>query len=226
MISDKRKYRINYLFNKIFKENFSKKLTIDWSNYSKRYEIINNIILSNNYKEYLEIGCFKDETFSRINIEHKVGVDPVSGGTVRLTSDEFFKNNKKKFDIIFIDGLHEYSQVKTDIINSLNSLNSNGVLLLHDCFPLKIRDQMMPRSHQHWNGDTWKALVETRTLPNLDTYTILADEGIGVVFKRKNRNPLHINFKNFKSLKFKDYYNNYEKFMNPVSEDKFFSLFK
>jgi len=87
MISDKRKYRINYLFNKIFKENFSKKLTIDWSNYSKRYEIINNIILSNNYKEYLEIGCFKDETFSRINIEHKVGVDPVSGGTVRLTSD-------------------------------------------------------------------------------------------------------------------------------------------
>ena len=85
---------------------------------------------------------------------------------------------------------------------------------------------MMPRSHQHWNGDTWKALVETRTLPNLDTYTILADEGIGVVFKRKNRNPLHINFKNFKSLKFKDYYNNYEKFMNPVSEDKFFSLFK
>ena len=226
MISDKRKYRINYLFNKIFKENFSKKLTIDWSNYSKRYEIINNSILSNYYKEYLEIGCFKDETFSRINIEHKVGVDPVSGGTVRLTSDEFFKNNKKKFDIIFIDGLHEYSQVKTDIINSLNSLNSNGVLLLHDCFPLKIRDQMMPRSHQHWNGDTWKALVETRTLPNLDTYTILADEGIGVVFKRKNRNPLHINFKNFKSLKFKDYYNNYEKFMNPVSEDKFFSLFK
>jgi len=226
MISEKRKYRINYLFNKIFKENFSKKLTIDWSNYSKRYEIINNIILSNNYKEYLEIGCFKDETFSRINIEHKVGVDPVSGGTVRLTSDEFFKNNKKKFDIIFIDGLHEYSQVKTDIINSLNSLNSNGVLLLHDCSPLKIRDQMMPRSHQHWNGDTWKALVETRTLPNLDTYTILADEGIGMVFKRKNRNPLHINFKNFKTLKFKDYYNNYEKFMNPVSEDKFFSLFK
>ena len=226
MISEKRKYRINYLFNKIFKENFSKKLTIDWSNYSKRYEIINNIILSNNYKEYLEIGCFKDETFSRIKIEHKVGVDPVSGGTVRLTSDEFFKNNKKKFDIIFIDGLHEYSQVKTDIINSLNSLNSNGVLLLHDCSPLKIRDQMMPRSHQHWNGDTWKALVETRTLPNLDTYTILADEGIGMVFKRKNRNPLHINFKNFKTLKFKDYYNNYEKFMNPVSEDKFFSLFK
>ena len=28
-----------------------------------------------------------------------------------LTSDEFFANNEKKFDLIFIDGLHEAHQV-------------------------------------------------------------------------------------------------------------------
>ena len=217
---------VKKLYYIIFIENFNNKISYNFPPNYFRWDLIKYLNEKYNFKSYLEIGCDNNQLFSRINIKKKFGVDPSSGGNIRKTSDEFFKNNKKKFDIIFIDGLHEYSQVKTDIINSLNSLNSNGVLLLHDCFPLKIRDQMMPRSHQHWNGDTWKALVETRTLPNLDTYTILADEGIGVVFKRKNRNPLHINFKNFKSLKFKDYYNNYEKFMNPVSEDKFFSLFK
>jgi hypothetical protein len=225
MILEKKKYKVNYLFNKIFKENFKKKLTIDWSKTPKRYAIINDIISRNSYKKYLEIGCFKDEAFSRINIEHKVGVDPVSGGTIRLNSDDFFKSNKENFDIIFIDGLHEYSQVKKDIANSLSLLNINGVLLMHDCMPLKIRDQMMPRSHEHWNGDVWKALVEARTSPNIDTCTILADQGIGMILKRKNRNLLDINCKNFKALKFKDYYNNYEKFMNPVDENKFLSLF-
>ena len=47
-----------------------------------------------------------------INCKKKVGVDPVSGGTIRVTSDNFFRTNKEKFDCIFIDGLHKYAQVK------------------------------------------------------------------------------------------------------------------
>ena len=34
--------------------------------------------------------------------------------------------------VFFIDGLHEYAQVKRDIENSLNFLEPNGVILLHD----------------------------------------------------------------------------------------------
>jgi len=218
-------YQINYLFNKIFKENFKNKLNVDWSKTSKRHTVINNIIKHKNYKKYLEIGCFKDETFSKIDIEHKVGVDPISGGTIRETSDSFFLKNKDTFDIIFIDGLHKYQQVKKDIFNSIKFINFNGVLLLHDCFPLKIRDQMIPRSHEHWNGDTWKAIVEARTFDYIDTYTILADQGIGLILKRKNRNTLKIENINFQSLKFKDYFNNYKKFMNPINENELFSLF-
>ena len=136
----------------------------------------------------MEIGCFENENFDKINIESKTGVDPVSGGTVRDTSDNFFLKNQIFYDIIFIDGLHIYNQVRKDIANSLKFLKPNGIIILHDCLPLKIRDQMVPRSHEHWNGDTWKALVEVRTLENVDTYTILADNGLGVVLKRKNRN--------------------------------------
>ena len=39
-----------------------------------------------------------------IKISNKVGVDPISGGTLRMTSDNFFKNNETFFDLIFLDG--------------------------------------------------------------------------------------------------------------------------
>ena len=47
-----------------------------------------------------------------------------------MTSDEFFKNNKDQFDLIFIDGLHHYNQVKKDIINSVEVLKDGGIILM------------------------------------------------------------------------------------------------
>ena len=220
----KKKYQIANIYNSIFKENFKKKLNFDWSKYPYRYDIIQKIIEKKKYSSYLEIGCFENETFNKINIDKKVGVDPNSGGNVRLTSDNFFKINKDTFDIIFIDGLHTFEQVKKDITNSLNILNKNGVLLLHDCLPQKIRDQASPRAHDHWNGDVWKALVECRTLKDIDTYTCFADEGIGVIFKRPNQNILNLNYKNFKKIKFKDYYYNYKEYMNLIDVKDLLSM--
>ena len=220
----KKKYQIANIYNSIFKENFKKKLNFDWVKYPERHDIIKKIIEKKKYSSYLEIGCFEDETFNKINIEKKVGVDPNSGGNVRLTSDNFFKINKDTFDIIFIDGLHTYDQVKRDITNSLNVLNKNGTLLLHDCLPQKVRDQASPRAHDHWNGDVWKALVECRTLKDIDTYTCFADEGIGVIYKRPNQNILKLSCKNYKKIKFKDYYYNYKEYMNLVDVKDLLSM--
>ena len=75
------------------------------------------MVTKNNYKSYLEIGCNKDDLFSKVSIEKKVGVDPNEGGNVRLTSDSFFNINTDTFDIIFIDGLHVYEQVKRDVMS-------------------------------------------------------------------------------------------------------------
>ena len=224
MITIKNKYRLNYIFNLIFKENFKKKLSFNWKNFSLRHEIINKIIKKKNFKTYLEIGCYKDDNFKRINIDYKVGVDPVSGGTIRLKSDDFFRKNKENFDIIFVDGLHHYHQVKKDIENSVKILNKGGVVLVHDCLPSRIRDQMVPRSHENWNGDVWKSIVELRTKENFDVYTCMADEGIGIVLKRDNKNILKINCNNFKKLKFKDYYYNFSEFMNIINEDELFKI--
>lgn len=225
MLSDKKLYKLRNLYNLVFKEYFKKQLNFNWEIYPKRFEIINKIIKKKSYTKYLEIGCYLDENFNKIQIKYKVGVDPVSGGNIRETSDNFFNKNKENFDIIFIDGLHYYEQVKKDINNSLSFLNNNGIILIHDCLPSKIRDQMIPRSHSKWNGDVWKAIVEFRTRNNVDVYTCLADQGIGIILNRKNKNKLELDIIDFKKLKFKDYYYNHKKFMNIIKEEELLKIF-
>ncbi|MDC1137941.1 class I SAM-dependent methyltransferase [Candidatus Pelagibacter sp.] len=216
----KLKYYFRRLFYSIFIENFNKKIKYNWESFPRRYDIINKIIIKRNYTSYLEIGCFKDETFNQINIKKKIGVDPVSGGNLRMTSDQFFIDNKEKFDLIFIDGLHVYEQVIKDIFNSIKVLKENGIILVHDCLPRKLWYQTPTRMSDTWNGDVWKAIVECRTLENIDTYTCLADEGIGVIKVQKNNNLLNLNLSNFKNLKYKEYYTNRESLMNIISVEK------
>jgi hypothetical protein len=216
----KLKYYFRRFFYSIFIENFNKKIKYNWESFPRRYDIINKIIIKRNYTSYLEIGCFKDETFNQINIKKKIGVDPVSGGNLRMTSDKFFIENKEKFDLIFIDGLHVYEQVIKDIFNSIKVLKENGIILVHDCLPRKLWYQTPIRMSDTWNGDVWKAIVECRTLENIDTYTCLADEGIGVIKVQKNNNLLNLNLSNFKNLKYKEYYTNRESLMNIISVEK------
>ena len=216
----KLKYYFRRFFYSIFIENFNKKIKYNWESFPRRYDIVNEIIVKRNYTSYLEIGCFKDETFNQINIKKKIGVDPISGGNLRMTSDKFFIENKEKFDLIFIDGLHVYEQVIKDIFNSIKVLKENGIILVHDCLPRKLWYQTPTRMSDTWNGDVWKAIVACRTLENIDTYTCLADEGIGVIKVQKNNNPLNLNLSNFKNLKYKEYYTNRESLMNIISVEK------
>jgi len=148
-----------------------------------RYHLIQSLIASRDYKRYLEIGAGSGILFNLIEIEHKDGVDPgiddqwISNDEAKLgvgyshigysmTSDEFFENhapNLEKYDIIFIDGLHESHQVDKDIDNALKFLNKGGSIVLHDCNPLDEIAQIVPRIRQMgWNGDVWKSVVKYR----------------------------------------------------------------
>jgi hypothetical protein len=218
-------YKFNRWYHYIFGEKFYKRLDFEWHKYPSRYEIIQETIYRKNYKSYLEIGCDQDELFSKIIINKKIGVDPVSGGTIRDTSDNFFKKNNEKFDIIFIDGLHEYDQVKKDIDNSLLFLNNNGVIFLHDCMPMRFISQAVPRSRNVWNGDVWKNVVESRTKQEIDTYVVHADYGVGMILKRPNKKILNLNINNFKRLKFKDYFYNHKEYLNVVYKDDLKNIF-
>ena len=205
----------NRIFFFLFKERFFKKLTIIFPENIFRWDLIQLIIDKYDFKNYLEIGCDKNQSFSKINIKNKIGVDPISGGTIRSTSDNFFLNNKENFDIIFIDGLHHYKQVLNDIKNSINILNDNGFILVHDCLPQSLAQQAVPRYRGYWNGDVWKSIVELRTKNDLDIFTCQIDFGVAIIRKKSNNSILILdNVQNFENLKFKDYYYNYKTFMN------------
>lgn len=53
------------------------------------------------------------------------------------TTDEFFANHDKKikFDMIFIDADHSHEASLKDFENSIEVLNDNGLVLLHDTYP-------------------------------------------------------------------------------------------
>ena len=224
-MKQKYKYLIKRLFYYIYGEKFFKRLNYNWKLFPTRTKIIQEIINHRNYKSYLEVGCDNDENFSKIQIVNKIGIDPLKGGTLRMTSDEFFIKNDQSFDIIFLDGLHTYEQTIKDIKNGLKFLNTDGVIIIHDCLPKKIWNQIVPRLYGHWNGDVWKAIVHSRTYENADTYTCIADHGLGVIFKRKNRNKLNKNKTNFKKLKFADYYKNHHQYMNVIKYEDLEKVF-
>ena len=228
MFSNKleQKRKINFFINKIyhliFSEKFSKKINFNFDKKS-RLDLINYVIEKNKYNYYLEIGCHNNEVFDKIKIK-KIGVDPISGGNFRGTSDKFFAQNKSNFDCIFIDGLHEYDQVKKDIINSIKFLNKNGIIILHDCLPPSITHQRVPRTRYSWNGDVWKAIVEARTWKDVDIYTVLSDQGLGVIINKDNTDPLILKGVSFKKLKFKFFYDNYSKIMRTISYDDILNI--
>ena len=211
-----KKFFFSKIYHLLFREKFKKKLFFNFPEKISRLDLIKRAITKNNYQSYLEIGCDDDKIFNSINIK-KIGVDPFSGGNFRGTSDEFFSQNKNKFDCIFIDGLHIYEQVKKDILNSIDCLNENGIIILHDCLPQTISAQAVPRYRYLWNGDVWKAVVEARTWHHVNTVTVLIDQGVSIIKKNKNTDILKIKVQNFESIKFEDFYNNHKEYMRIVN---------
>tara|TARA_Y100001970_G_C14107713_1_gene789108 strand:- start:318 stop:995 length:678 start_codon:yes stop_codon:yes gene_type:complete len=214
----------NFIYYNVFVERFTKKINFKFPINFYRWDMIKFLQSKKEFKNYLEIGCDQDQLFSRINIENKIGVDPVSGGNIRKSSDEFFLTNKINFDLVFIDGLHEYYQVKKDILNSLKFLKPNGVILVHDCLPSSMSKQAVPRYRMSWNGDVWKAIVDLRQDENLEIFTCEIDQGIGIIKKEKNSSILKLN-KAVNKLKFKDYYDNYKEYMRIISLEEFKNKF-
>ena len=216
--------KLFYYYHHLFHDKKLGNIGFDFTKKKTRLEIVQTIIEKKKYKKYLEIGCFDDEVFKNIRCEKKVGVDPVSGGNIRKTSDQFFSNNNENFDCIFIDGLHEYKQVRKDIKNSLKFLDTNGIILLHDCLPNNYYEQAIPRCQWTWNGDVWKAIIESRKSNDIDVYTCYADYGIGVIIKRPNRNLLNSTNKDSSLLKFDDYFHNHKNLMNIIEYEKLMEI--
>ena len=194
-----------------------------------RTEIVNQLIEENQYSHYLEIGVGDGKHYEQIKCFFKTNVDPVTDCkdqqdtykvVNKMTSDDFFKQNTQLFDIVFIDGLHEYKQVYRDIKNSLQFLQPNGTIVCHDMLPsneYSQRDDYL--GNETWNGSCWKALAQLR-IEETDLSIVTVDTDFGCAIIQRGTNILYpvaleevLHYSYFKKHK--------QELMQIISEDEF-----
>lgn len=162
---------------------------------NSRYDLINHFIRERGFKSFLEIGTENGTTFRAVECPRKVSVDPNEAhATFQLTSDEFFHRNTERFDIVFVDGFHEWHQALRDVNNALNVLNEGGVIVMHDCHPNSEEcaahvDTYAP-PNGCWCGDVWKAFVKLRSELHYNAYVWDHDWGCGVIDTANPAAPL------------------------------------
>lgn len=214
----------------------------------KHEEILNYLILNYNYKSYLEIGTFNGDNYESINIENKECCDITDelyqNITYLMTSDEMFHIMPagKKYDIIFIDGMHTEEYVDRDIINSLKHLNKGGVVCVHDVLPISPKssiDYTDLEYNRDWVGTSYKSICKLNN-ENLEYYTV--DNGdFGLTIIKYCDNPYRLNFDQYKCNQtydnlflnknndiklLKDNYSDQGKFaLHIINEKEFFNIF-
>jgi len=153
-----------------------------------RTAILNHLVRRHGYEDYLEIGVRQADNFSRIRVPRKSGVDPApeAPSTHRMTSDAFFAQlpGDARFDLIFIDGLHEEVQVLRDVHNALRVLRPAGTVALHDCNPPTLWHQRdaCEDGGEAWNGTVWRAWARLRCeRRDLRMHVVDTDWGVGLI---------------------------------------------
>ena len=175
--------RYQMLRSDFSQDRTEEKLDFDWPsiNYN-RASVINLVLAAKPDARYLEIGCASNDTFNTIIAKRKIGVDPGSGGTHRMTSDEFFGSwTGEPFDVVFIDGLHTYEQAAKDIRKSLKILDHGGWILLHDMLPCNWLQEHVPQLQREWTGNVWKVAFELARTEGIEFKIFKIDYGVGVL---------------------------------------------
>lgn len=223
-----------------------------------RSEVIQYLIDKKKYKRYLEIGVFNGEVFFKTKARFKIAVDPVfrfvretkykmmfknlsniNAKFIAKTSEDFFKEDapglflKKKIDICFIDGMHEFDFVKLDVLNTLKFLNKDGVIILHDCNPLKAEAEISYAEWEKkgfsgvWNGDVWKVIVLLRSVrKDMNVFTLDTDHGLGIITWGIQQAKLNFSEEQIRQFSFKDIDANREEWLNLKPENYLLEYFK
>ena len=219
-------------------DNIDKTITNNTS-LTTRYEVVNTIIDTYNYNSYLEIGVENGFTFKNIKLDmsKKVGVDPdptyKEDNIILKTSDDFFKENNKIFDIIFIDGMHQLEYVYNDFFNAINCLTPNGSIVIDDVLPMNEREQYkVPIKHYYnngilkygesWTGDVWKFIYFLLLHYQFDFSVYNFTDGYrGIIHIYNFKNEINDDIDNTKvieTMNSYDYNTDYDKYLKYINE--------
>lgn len=209
-------------------------------------------------ERYLEIGIWKGQTITEVNVREKWGVDPnplistkkMTEGTriVKAESDVFFEglSSDLKFDLIFLDGLHEARQTFRDLVNAMMHLSDQGIIVIDDVVPdddwsahpnqktslrLQYRHGKFDR---RWQGDVWKVIpVALAAFPGIEIHIVgrsgsLRDNSQAVLIPGgsvavgPNSDAANAEFEKLEQTTFSQFRSISPAYFEPVSEQEFF----
>lgn len=153
--------------------------------------IIASVVASYPRPTYIEIGVFQGDCLTQVAPQcgEAHGVD-VSFGALKhdigsatrwqMTSDEFFEHYEGPApQVVFVDGDHEYEQARRDARNALAILAPEGVLFLHDTWPV-----FKAATERLLCGGVHRVLDELHADPALEVATIRRWPGLSLVSRR------------------------------------------
>lgn len=194
-----------------------------------RWDIINYLVEKNGYTNYLEIGVQDyNSCCAKINTPNKTAVDPAPRNQCDFvgTSDAFFAqlDPNVKYDIVFVDGLHQDEQVTRDIENSLKHLTDNGTIVVHDCLPNSEQEAQHDDWGGPWMGTTFMSMVKFSVNKSHELQTDVVDHDCGCGIIRKVKNDLAIGY-DIGELNFSTFSANKQQWLNIISLDDFYTKY-
>jgi hypothetical protein len=158
---------------------------------------------------YLEIGVDRGITFGAVDLPFKWGVDPSARFNTRLlpqgcrftpsTSDEFFASldPRFRFDLIYIDGLHQWQQTYRDLLNCISHSHLHTVIVMDDVVPVDefsswpdMQEALEARyatgnMSSAWQGDVYKVMFAIRDYhPEIEYRVITEGNPQAVIWSR------------------------------------------
>ena len=140
---------------------------------------------------YIEIGVFQGQCLAEVTphcgqahgvdvsfdrVTHEIG----AARLWQLPSDEFFaRYDGSAPDVVFVDGDHEYEQARRDAHNALAILAPEGVLFLHDTWPV-----FRAATERLLCGGVHRVVEELQADATLEVATIRRWPGLSLVTRR------------------------------------------
>jgi len=210
---------------------------------------INRIAALVNAQRYLEIGVAHGRTFRNVTIGAKVGVDPKfrfdleslrRAGSVfhEMTSDEYFRSHAglAKFDLIFLDGLHQFRQSFRDFCNSLLCAHDGTIWVIDDVVPsdvysawpvmhesLDFRRRSGDDARRVWHGDVFKLVFAIHDFfPMLSYATVVGSGNPQTLVWRARRAKFSPAFESLEAIERLEYFEMLKRFdlFNATSEEE------
>lgn len=199
-----------------------------------RHRVVKRLLTLFEEPTYLEVGVSRGVTFHHVTASHQVAVDPAFLFDVEneaaqrphaeyhsVTSDDYFGrvSGDRRFNVIYLDGLHTLEQTLRDLLNALDHLEPRGVIVIDDVRPpsyhaslpdqrraVQLRALVGAEQDKSWMGDVYRLVWFIDTFCQGLTYRTIADNhGQLVVWRQSRADVVERSLREVAELSFEDF---------------------